>query len=161
MNGKWKVDTREYQKRVNYVVNVLDGMGSMLGVRPAERGRNIWAHSFREWNERADALTHIARNGGSYDSWVYLDTWEILVYSPVLLRGGFDGGVDRRGTGCGCWLEVGLKSKYHEELFVTYREVFSSAWTLGPGATVTDAELSAAERLVEILPQVIQSLWCD
>ena len=49
--GAWQVGDCTYQKRVNQLINTMDGMSSMSNVRAASQGRDIFKHEFREFNE--------------------------------------------------------------------------------------------------------------
>jgi len=99
--GKWKVLAQVYQKRVDTLINKLDEMQETYSVRPPEAGRDFFSHSFREWNQRADLLTHQARQGHVYADFVYLNDFESQCYIPCLIKAGFDGGVCSRGSACG------------------------------------------------------------
>eukprot|EP00959_Pyramimonas_sp_CCMP1952_P245108 5122533-Pyramimonas_sp.AAC.1 len=45
------------------MTNQLDNMCQRFGIRAASHGREIVDHTYREWNMRADSLTHTARVG--------------------------------------------------------------------------------------------------
>ena len=161
LNGRWHVENRLYQRRVDYLIDTLDGMQSMFVTRPPEAGRDIVVHSFREWNQRADLLTHEAREGRSCTKRNFrLSQHEYQYLLPCLVRAGFDGGVCAKGSGCGVWIDLGLRSTSGTEC-ITYKEVYSHSWLLSAGATVTETELSAVEHVVAMLPQVVQSFWND
>ncbi|CAK0790044.1 unnamed protein product [Prorocentrum cordatum] len=48
---------------------------------------------------------------------------------------------------------------YFSRTDITYKDVYDAAWCLPPCATVTDAEVSAAERICDVLPQVVQNFF--
>ena len=75
-------------------------------------------------------------------------------YIPCLIRAGFDGGVCAKGSACGAWIEIGLKAK-NDFRNIIYRDVYEAAWCLDSGSTVTQTELSAAEHIIGVLPQII------
>ncbi|CAK0900484.1 unnamed protein product, partial [Prorocentrum cordatum] len=155
--GKWKVLAQVYQKRVDALINKLDDMQETYSVRPPEAGRDFFSHSFREWNQRADSLTHQARQGHVYADFVYLNDFESQCYIPCLIKAGFDGGVYSRGSACGVWMQIGLRNKYiFSRTDIIFKDVYLAAWCLPPSATVTDTELSAAERICEVLRRVLR-----
>ncbi len=147
-------------------------LAACFNLRPAALGREIWRHEFREDNTRADELTHEARHGRTfYRTHCYLYPFETYLV-PFAIRGGFDGGVDQQGSGCGFWLQIGLINTQcnpseigiasartvgpfpagHEfavssAVPLVWRDVAEAAWLL-EGATVTECELSAAEALL-------------
>ncbi|CAK0904776.1 unnamed protein product [Prorocentrum cordatum] len=146
--GKWKVLSQVYQRRVDILMNKLDGMQRMYSVGPPEAGRDFFSHSFREWNQRADLLTHQARQGQVYADFLYLCDFESQCFTPCLIKAGFDGGVCSRGSACGVWMQIGLRNKnIFSRTDITFKDVYLAAWCLPPSATVTDTELSAAERI--------------
>eukprot|EP00959_Pyramimonas_sp_CCMP1952_P010244 214312-Pyramimonas_sp.AAC.1 len=72
-NGTSKrVLAQVYQRRIETLINKLDEMQDIYSVRPPEAGLDFFSHSFREWNQRADLLTHQARQGHVYADFVYL-----------------------------------------------------------------------------------------
>lgn len=159
LNGRWAVENRLYQRRVDYLIDTLDGMQSMFGTRPPEAGRDIVVHSFREWNQRADLLTHEAREGRSCTKCnLRFSQHEYHYLVPCLVRAGFDGGVCAKGSACGVWIDLGLRSTDGTEC-IMFTEVYSCCWMLSDGATVTETELSAVEHVVAMLPQVVQSFF--
>ena len=134
----------------------MDGMSSMYNVRAACQGRDVFKHEFREFNERADRLTHMAREGRSYT----LENYEVQSFSsngriPIAVRGSFDGGVSEAGVGCGAWMEVAFASHNSR---ICWETVFERAWLIDPSCTVTESELSAAECMVHALCSVLASL---
>eukprot|EP00959_Pyramimonas_sp_CCMP1952_P001901 39219-Pyramimonas_sp.AAC.1 len=54
-------DSLLVEDRINRMINQLDNMCSTFGLRPASHGREVVDHAYREWNMRADVLTHTAR----------------------------------------------------------------------------------------------------
>ena len=93
----------------------------------------------------------------------------------ISLRGHYDGGVDATGTGIGYWLEAGFLPSYPPHMRPCFSPLsFSSSqgsvdpivWidvavvsrALPPGSTVTEAELSALEGLLEAAEAVLRRL---
>eukprot|EP00959_Pyramimonas_sp_CCMP1952_P295177 6173484-Pyramimonas_sp.AAC.1 len=60
-------------------------------------GRDFFKHEFRENNQRADALTHHAREGHERCTLRPVTPDYLRHYELVALRGRFDGGVDASG----------------------------------------------------------------
>ena len=156
--GRWTVLGSQYQERVDRIINTLDAMQSWYNIRPPEAGRDIITHTFREWNQRADYLTHEAREGRPCDyfseSLIALESNLIsdCKYVPCLVKAGFDGGVCAKGSACGVWVEIGLRAPNGH---IIMRDVFVECWLLHPTSTVTDTELSALERIIDVLPRVL------
>eukprot|EP00959_Pyramimonas_sp_CCMP1952_P152681 3194666-Pyramimonas_sp.AAC.1 len=73
----------------------------MYSVRPPEAGRDFFPHSLCEWNQRADLLTHQARQCQVYADFFYLSDFESQCFTPCLIKAGLDGGVCSRGSACG------------------------------------------------------------
>eukprot|EP00959_Pyramimonas_sp_CCMP1952_P019144 404702-Pyramimonas_sp.AAC.1 len=107
---------------------------------------------------RADVLTHAARGGPP----VYRD--KIRPYAPQLdqvfrvcaIRAGFDGGISCDGVGVGCWIDVGRVSRLSRQPLshdIIWTEVYSAAFSIDPTSTMTDAEISAVEHAIAILPR--------
>jgi hypothetical protein len=164
LQGVWRVLNRTYQERVNRMINQLDNMCQKFGIRPACQGREVVDHTFREWNTRADVLTHTARVGPP----VIRD--RIGLHAPQLqqvfrvcgIRAGFDGGVSCDGVGVGCWIDVGRVSRLSRQPLsheIIWTEVYSAAFSIDPTSTVTDAEVSAVEHTIMILPRVVQAYF--
>ena len=191
-DGVWRVGFGQngngfrYQSRVDALISCLDHLSSQ-GVRTSSWGADFVKHEYREGNERADRLTHRAREG---DCFRWLDLFSNGCYPPedwfdykvIGLRGKFDGGVDATGVGIGWWLQVGLSHVSPEPLpplhahlskrqrveysayspppplSITWRDVGECAAILPPHCTITDAELSALEGLLEAAAEVVQSL---
>ena len=169
--GLWKTDNRLYQARVDNMINTLEGMCCMYGVRPAEAGRDLLKHEFREWNEKADLLTHQAREGHQYTNEQYqLQPYEQSCYEPCLIKAGFDGGVCSLGAGSGAWIQIGLRSRFShlsptssfsDSPQIIFKDVYVCSFALPDGSTVTDTELSAAECVIAALPRVLQAYFSD
>ena len=85
-------------------------------VRPANLGRDLYIHEYREANTRADELTHMAREGHTfYHHHTHFYSFEVDTMEAVACRGAYDGGVCSKGSGCGFWLQVGYLNKRHHE----------------------------------------------
>ena len=192
--GVWKVgggdrgEGLRYQVRVDRFISRLESL-AQHGLRPSSLGRDFTRHVYREGNEWADRLTHLARDGHCFRE-LYPDTafpsFDRDLFEIVGLRGNFDGGVDGSGVGIGWWLQIGLLPRYfyspypehvsmRERLAVLYPQLSSSSpilWkTVGECAaslpahsTITDAELSAVEGLLEAAEGVLLHFnpqWLD
>eukprot|EP00959_Pyramimonas_sp_CCMP1952_P143123 2996367-Pyramimonas_sp.AAC.1 len=57
----------------------------MYSVRPLEAGRDFFSHSFREWNQTADLLTHQARQGQVYADFFYLSVLLLALAMRTLM----------------------------------------------------------------------------
>ncbi|CAK0900489.1 unnamed protein product, partial [Prorocentrum cordatum] len=117
-----------------------------------DRMRTDSSEALRCWGNWKEA-----RQGHVYADFVYLNDFESQCYIPCLIKAGFDGGVYSRGSACGVWMQIGLRNKYiFSRTDIIFKDVYLAAWCLPPSATVTDTELSAAERICEVLPQVLR-----
>ena len=98
----------------------------------------VFGNIYREANKYADKLTWHARNGqcsSFYDQQLVLSNREHIKY----IRGCWDGGVSEKGAAGGFWIEVRSECSH-------WVLAYSQAYLIG-SASVTEAELSAAERL--------------
>ena len=131
-------------------------------MKSMEAGRDLWSHTYREWNCVADDLTHKAREGEAFDKMFDIDEifhfdYEKSMFIPRHVRAGFDGGVCQKGSGCGCWIQIGFVHRFMlSQCPLVWRDVYRAAWKLPDGASVTETELSAAERVIDVLPRVLQ-----
>ena len=89
----------------------------------------------------------------------YIHQSEIVVGNKRItgLRGYFDGGVSSLGVGCGWLLECTIDLAGSPVGVPSWTRVASGSFCLAPGATVTDAEMSAAEALVQAVHRLV---WC-
>eukprot|EP00959_Pyramimonas_sp_CCMP1952_P279369 5840944-Pyramimonas_sp.AAC.1 len=81
------------------------------------------------------------------------------VFRACATRAGFDGGASCDGVGVGCWIDVGRVSRISRQPLshvIIWTEVYSAAFSIDPTSTVTDAEISAVEHAVIVLPRVVQ-----
>eukprot|EP00959_Pyramimonas_sp_CCMP1952_P406310 8515589-Pyramimonas_sp.AAC.1 len=59
-----------------------------------------------------------------------------------------------------CGYIYGLRNKcIFSRADIACKDVYLAAWCLPPSAAVTDTELSAAERICDVLPQVVQNFF--
>ena len=83
INGEWKINNQKFRKMVQRTQNMLD----KTGLRPVGDHLDMCQHVYREWNQEADRLTHVAREKGA--------TWNSYVMekgAPVeAVRSCFDG----------------------------------------------------------------------
>ena len=152
--GQWAVTQYGYRKRLYNMINILGGLAEMYGVRAAANGRDIFKHEFREFNQKADRLTHEAREGHVHEYYKPFNMNTLLVWKPIAIRGNFDGGKSAEGTACGAFFDIAfiprdcISDPYDKVVWI---EIWERAWLLEPHQTVTDAEMSAAECMVHTL----------
>ena len=187
LTGRWRCDNKIYQQRVDTCVNEMFELTRKFGVRPANVGKDIFTHEYREANTRADELTHLAREGRTfYRNYVHFRSYEEGLLIPIAYRGAYDGGVCGKGSACGFWLQAGYldTTPYHSYLHtcsssssshasclhhhqlhhhahespLVWRDVAESAWLLAETATITDCELAAAEALARAVRLDLVSL---
>jgi len=162
--GYWQVINKDFQRRVDRIINRLDGMSFMFRIRPFAPGRDLIEHCFREWNTRADVLTHTAREGiDIFQDRIGQEPNEISsLYRYCGIDCGFDGGVSTAGVGVGCWIDVGRVSRTCRKPSsrdIVWTEVYSAAFSIDNNASVTDAELSAIEHIIDVLPRVLHTYF--
>jgi len=63
LSGRFRAEGKHYADRVAGAINTLDGMCSFFDVRHPAAGADLIRHGYREWNTKADILTHQAREG--------------------------------------------------------------------------------------------------
>lgn len=154
LTGQWAVQQYGYLKRTYNIINIMGGLAEMYGVRAAANGRDLFKHEFREFNEKADRLTHEAREGHVHEYNKQFSPNTFDVWKPIAVRGNFDGGKSAEGTACGAFLDMAViprqcvSNSYDKVVWI---EIWERAWLLEPHQTVTDAELSAAECTVHAL----------
>ena len=61
MNGKWKINNQKFRMMVQKTQNMLD----KTDIRPMG-GHLMFQHVYRDWNQEADHLTHVAREKGRF-----------------------------------------------------------------------------------------------
>ncbi len=167
VRGKWRVGNNVYQKRVDKLVDKIAWLENRYHLRSSFLGRDFLKHEFRENNQRADALTHCAREGRECYTMRPVPPDLLEYHELVALRGRFDGGVDASGCGIGFFLEAAFlphpehcsKRLRHSAApdspqpaascdGLVWRDVAEAALLLPRDSTVTDAELTALERLI-------------
>ena len=57
MNGKWKINNQKFRKMIQRTQNMLE----KTDLRPMADHIDMFQHVYREWNQEADRLTHVAR----------------------------------------------------------------------------------------------------
>ena len=62
MTGKCKINNQRYRKMIQKTKNMLD----KTDLRPKADHLDIFHHVYREWNQDADRLTHVAREKGPH-----------------------------------------------------------------------------------------------
>ena len=63
MSGRWKIKNQKFRAEVQKTQNLLDKRDT----RPMNDHMDLFQHIYRDWDEKADRLTHEAREKGS--SW--------------------------------------------------------------------------------------------
>ena len=63
LNGRWKRNNQRFRAEVQKTQKLLD----MTDIRPMADHLDLFQHIYRDWNEKADRLTHEAREKGA--SW--------------------------------------------------------------------------------------------
>ena len=161
LTGQWEAENYAYRKRVYNIINILSSLAEVYRVRAAANGRDIFKHEFREFNQKADRLTHEAREGHPHEQYkhIKLDTYN--VWKPIAIRGNFDGGKSATGTACGAFLDMAFIPRESADPYrhVVWIEVWERAWLLEPHQTVTDAEMTAAECMVHTIPGLIDKYF--
>ena len=61
MNGKWKINNPKFRKMLQKTKNMLD----KTDLVPMTDHLDLFQHIYREWNQEADRLTHVAREKGA------------------------------------------------------------------------------------------------
>ncbi|CAK0853757.1 unnamed protein product [Prorocentrum cordatum] len=161
--GFWQVINKDFQRRVGWIVNRLDGMSFMFHTRHSALRRDLIEHFFREWNTRADVLTHAAREGNDiFQDRIGQEPNDIFsLYMYCVIDCGFDGGVSTAGVGVGCWIDVGRVSRTYRKPSsgdVVWAEVYSAAFSIN-SAAVTNAEMSAIEHIIDVLPRAVSTYF--
>ena len=125
------------------------------GIVGATVGGDIGKHVYREGNQRADELTHIARQGNLEND----ATTELRGYHIHALRGGFDGGVDKDGAGAGYWLEGLIQATADHPLYGPFAYMDRKAWvTLREKAFMLDHNVSAMHAEFEALSSLCEAI---
>ena len=57
MNGKWKINNQKFKMMVQKTQNTMD----KTDIRPMGDHLDMFQHIYRNWNQEADRLTHVAR----------------------------------------------------------------------------------------------------
>ena len=63
MNGRWKINNQKFRAEVQKTQNLLD----RRDIRPMADHLDLFQSIYRDWHEKADRLTHEAREKGA--SW--------------------------------------------------------------------------------------------
>ena len=90
MNGKWKINNQKFKMMVQKTQNTMD----KTDIRPMGDHLDMFQHIYRNWNQEADRLTHVAREKGA--------TWNSYIAEAgariEAVRSFFDGGVSSTCT---------------------------------------------------------------
>ena len=126
LNGEWKIHNRVYSRQIAEIQNEFHELHEEFNVVGAAVGGNIGKHVYREGNQRADELTHIARvRDIEYDI-----THDLQEYDLLALRGAFDGGVDKDKAGAGWWLEGLVKASASHPIYGSFAFLDRPQWML-------------------------------
>ena len=162
LNGEWRVNNRTYAKQIAEIQDELHTLHTEYRLQGSGAGKNIGKHVYREGNERADTLTHIARTGDMEED--HSETF--CEYDLFALRGAFDGGVDEEGAGAGWWLEGLVKASTSHPIFGSFAELDRKQWVLirqkafglPADRSAMSAEFQALSSLCEAVSQVISNI---
>ena len=84
---KWKINDQKFRMMVQKTQNMLD----KTDTRPMGGHLDMFQHFYRDWNQEADQLTHVARaKGATWNSYIAEAGTRIKA-----VRSFFDGGVSR------------------------------------------------------------------
>ena len=150
LNGNFRCNSVGYSRRIESMQNNwLNGCRN-YNARCPSLGANLWKHIYREGNTQADQLTWDARNNNvhkTYNRYYILNNRS----SISSIWGCWDGGVSELGSAGGYHISVGdARGCWHQ--------VASEAFLLQAGSTVTEAELSAAERLSGAVLKILRDV---
>jgi len=167
--GVWQTSNLVYASALHEAQNGLYDLAIAAKLRPPNAGYNILKWVYREGNDRADELTWEARKGNTGRRYKH-DIIEAIRNNNIkinALRGAFDGGRSELGVGCGWLLDV--HAYYISPSFsssstqignvrtpIWINNVMADAFLLPPCCTVTQAELSAACRLLSGLQEFVR-----
>ena len=142
--GRWRPNHRIHRRRIERLQNLLDRLSNRHAVVAREPGADLTEHIRRCVNERADALTHLAkddRHGG----------WCAPAEPGQRMRLFFDGGLDPVcGAGGGWVIQTawGHAAAPEAELhWTTHAEAAFRTYAI----TAVASELAAAEQLLQAL----------
>ena len=88
LNGRWKINNKQIRAEVQKTQNLLD----KTDIRPMADHLDLFQHIYRDWSEKADRLTHEAREKGA--SWTSFTIMEGSSLEAV--RACFAGGVSKQ-----------------------------------------------------------------
>jgi len=161
LNGTSRAHDKHYQKRIDKFVDKCEYLSQQFNIVPPSAGSNLIRHEYREANDRADRLTHLARQGQNYIIEQFdLSPYKRAVKYPACYRAMFDGGVSAEGVGCGFWIQAGLLPIRDEcvakaDRRLEFVDVCEASFCIDPSSSVTDAELSAVENCMDAVEKVI------
>ena len=86
MTGKWKINNQKFRMMVQKTQNMMD----KTDIRPMGDHFDMIQHIYRDWNQEADHLTHVAREkGATWNSYVIEEETRVEA-----VRSFFDGKVE-------------------------------------------------------------------
>ena len=141
MNGRWKINNQKFRRMIQKTQNILD----KVDIRPMADHLDMFQHVYREWNQEADRLTHVAREKGA--TWNSYAKGRAEKIEPV--RSFFDGGVSSGGNsssknkkGSACVIQVAERiEEYASQM--KWKTIIEVARVLPNDASVTQAECTA------------------
>ena len=149
MNVRWKINNQSFRKMVQRTHNILD----RTDLRPMADHLDIFQQVFREWNQEAVRLTHVAREKET--------TWNSYVMKEgeriEAVRGYFDGGVS---LACKGPIKNKVGSAYVIQIAedivessgkMKWKTIVEVAKILPSDETVTKAECTAAVELTRAI----------
>ena len=168
MLGLWQTSNLIYASALHDAQNHLHALASTARLRPPGPGHNIFKWVYREGNDRADELTWEARRGNTGTRHKH-DIIQAIRDKHIKIntfRGAFDGGRSELGVGCGWLLDVhayhispsftSSAHLQHSIVPIWINNVMADAFLLPPCCTVTQAELTAACRLLSGLEEFMR-----
>ena len=87
LNGRWKINNQKFRADVQNTQNLLD----KADIRPMADHLDSFQHVYRDWNEKADRLTHEAREKGASCSFTMMEGSKLEA-----VKASFDGGVSSK-----------------------------------------------------------------
>ena len=141
LNGRWKINNQKFRADVQKTQNLLD----KTDIRPMADHLDSFQHIYRDGNEKADRLTHEAREKGASCSFTMMEGSKLEA-----VRASFDGGVssqeDRKikhKVVPACAIQASERIEEAAEK-MEWRTTVEVAKVLPGDATITQAETTAA-----------------
>eukprot|EP00959_Pyramimonas_sp_CCMP1952_P011324 237864-Pyramimonas_sp.AAC.1 len=150
LRGGWACHNSGYAKRIARFQIIMCDMCEQHNARCPTYGKDFWKHIYIEADACKDELTHHAREGNCYIIYKH-DYIKQNKTNITYIRGCWDGGVSSEGA-AGChWIEVAPENG-------PWTLVCAEVYMFDVGSTVTEAELSAAERLCTGVEHIVKEI---